>query len=778
MSQAAFRISLLYLLMGTAWIWGSDQFVMHISSSLDVEYVTLLQSTKGFMYVFLTTSLLYLLVNKPYRRLQESEQRYRKLFDESPVPKLVYEEDSSQILDANKAACSRYGYKKEEFPLLRLEALCPEPAAHFREWLNSLQGKNGSPTVAKHKKKDGTLFYVQTHISVVQENRSSTRLLVALDVHDKITAEQKSKEARKKLIEREKFFRSLVDSQTNYLARIDRDGHYIYANSRFCEKFGFTAEEIHGLHYQTTVIPEDWHKCKEVEKLCGEKPGSIISLEIRKKDKEGNISWTSWEFTGITNEEGETETIQGIGHDVTPQKLAELEISNSTKRLDTILDNIGEGFFSINKDWVLTKINREFERITDINGPNVLGKNIFDAIPELDSSPFTPYVKKAMEDALHLSVEEYSSRLNIWLQVNIYPLQEGGIAGYLRDVTQKKKTELEAKQALERYDMIAKATKDVAYDWDFETGKLNWNSATLTSMRYQNHEVEETIDWWEERLHPDDKSSIVQELRQTINEGKESWDSKYRFLCGDRKYRYFHERGYVLYNENREPVRMIGVIQDIHNQKEARKEITKLSLVAQKTQNSVIITNKEGLIEWVNEGFTRQTGYQLEEVTGKKPGSFLQGPLTDKETVQTISNKLQKQEKFTAELINYRNDGSSYWVRMFISPIFNEEEQLVQYIAIETDITERKQFIAKLERQNKQLREVAWISSHEIRRPVASILGLLSLYDRSRPAAPFNQEIIHHLDTATKELDGVIHRIVNKTYEVEELETPYTGEKE
>lgn len=659
MNRVAFRISLLYMLTGAIWIWGSDQLVLRINPSLDIRYVTFLQSTKGFVYVFLTTGLLYLLVKKPYRRLQQSEQRYRKLFDESPAPKLVYEEGSSQILDANKAACSKYGYKKEEFPLLRLKALCPD-TAHFKEWLNSLQGRNGSPTVAKHKKKDGTPFYVQAYTSATQDNGRATRLLTALDVHDKVIAEQKSEELSKNIMEREKFFRSLIDSQTNYLARIDKKGCYTFVNKRFCEKFGFTTEEIKGLHYQKTVMSEDWDTCREAEKLCKEKPGTIVSLEIREKDKAGDISWTSWEFIGITNEEGETATIQGVGHDVTAQKLAELK----------------------------------------------------------------------------------------------------------------------EKQALERYNTIAKATKDVAYDRDFKTGKLSWNSAIFSSMKYQHHEVEETINWWEERLHPNDKSGVLQELHQAINEGKESWNSKYRFLCGNKEYRHFHERGYILYNENKEPVRMIGIIQDIHNEKEVRKEITKLSLVARKTQNSVIITNKEGHIEWVNEGFTRQTGYQLGEVIGKKPGSFLQGPLSDKETVQAVREKLQQREKFTAELINYRKDNSFYWVRMFISPIFNEEEELVQYIAMETDITERKQFIAKLERQNKQLREVAWISSHEIRRPVASILGLLSLYDSRRPEAPFNQEIIQHLGTTTKELDGVIHRIVNKTYEVEELETSYMEEKE
>ncbi len=73
--------------------------------------------------------------------------------------------------------------------------------------------------------------------------------------------------------------------------------------------------------------------------------------------------------------------------------------------------------------------------------------------------------------------------------------------------------------------------------------------------------------------------------------------------------------------------------QTILDLRAAQDELAKLSLVASKTDNAVIITDKEGLIEWVNDGFTRLTGYTLAEVLGKRPGAILQGPLSDPETV-------------------------------------------------------------------------------------------------------------------------------------------------
>jgi PAS domain S-box-containing protein len=85
----------------------------------------------------------------------------------------------------------------------------------------------------------------------------------------------------------------------------------------------------------------------------------------------------------------------------------------------------------------------------------------------------------------------------------------------------------------------------------------------------------------------------------------------------------------------------VAVKEDITSIKAAQEELAKLSLVASKTDNAVIITDKDGYIEWVNEGFVRLTGYTLLEVRGKKPGSILQGPETDLATISLIRTYLQ-----------------------------------------------------------------------------------------------------------------------------------------
>ena len=115
-----------------------------------------------------------------------------------------------------------------------------------------------------------------------------------------------------------------------------------------------------------------------------------------------------------------------------------------------------------------------------------------------------------------------------------------------------------------------------------------------------------------------------------------------------------------------------------------------LSLVANHTDNSVIITGADGLIEYVNNGFTRMTDYTIEEVKGKKPGSFLQGKDTNPATIKRIREKLNAKQPFYEEILNYDKKGEEYWISLSINPVF-ENNRLTNYVSVQADITETKQ---------------------------------------------------------------------------------------
>jgi PAS domain S-box-containing protein len=133
-------------------------------------------------------------------------------------------------------------------------------------------------------------------------------------------------------------------------------------------------------------------------------------------------------------------------------------------------------------------------------------------------------------------------------------------------------------------------------------------------------------------------------------------------------------------------------------------QLKKLALVAARTDNAVIITDAAGRTEWVNEGFTRITGYTLEEAVGRKPGQLLQGPDTDPKGVEAMRQALLRGEGITVELLNYGRSGKPYWNLIEIQPVRDEQGQIVQFVAIESDVTARRELEQKAARSAEQLR--------------------------------------------------------------------------
>jgi PAS domain S-box-containing protein len=154
----------------------------------------------------------------------------------------------------------------------------------------------------------------------------------------------------------------------------------------------------------------------------------------------------------------------------------------------------------------------------------------------------------------------------------------------------------------------------------------------------------------------------------------------------------------------------LGIAQDISERKRSAAELTRLSLVASQTTNGVVITNAEGYVEWVNEGFVRLTGYTQNEVLGRKPGELLQGPGTDPKTVQEIRGALRQGVPFHAELINYTKAHKPYWVEISCNPLRDAEGTLQGFMAIESDITERKAADELLKLGREQLKEAQRIA--------------------------------------------------------------------
>jgi PAS domain S-box-containing protein len=160
-------------------------------------------------------------------------------------------------------------------------------------------------------------------------------------------------------------------------------------------------------------------------------------------------------------------------------------------------------------------------------------------------------------------------------------------------------------------------------------------------------------------------------------------------------------------------------------------ELRKLSLVASKTDNVVLITDSTGVIEWVNDGFTRLMGYSIEEVTGKNQIQLCYGPKSDKMELSAMNEKLRAKQTYNGEMIQYKKNGQPVWIQMNITPIIDEKGLVTKFIFIEGDISERKAaqekmeaYLRDLEKTNAELDKFAYIAAHDLKAPLRAIGNL------------------------------------------------------
>ncbi|MBI3220046.1 MAG: PAS domain S-box protein [Bacteroidetes bacterium] len=249
------------------------------------------------------------------------------------------------------------------------------------------------------------------------------------------------------------------------------------------------------------------------------------------------------------------------------------------------------------------------------------------------------------------------------------------------------------KMANQKFDWLTRASNEAMRDCDLPSGTIIWNHGLQSLFGYPNNkEINYTT--WLSLIHPAERDNVMGELTNIFASRQPMWSSIYRVKCASGSYRHIFDRVYVLYNEN-VPMRMIGTMQDIDERMMGLAEIDRLSMVASKTDNLVIITDPNQQIEWVNQGFVNRTGYSLKESLGKTP-RMLQGAGTDQATLARIRKGISEQRAVTEEVLNYTSQGEKYWVKININPVLDEAQNLLRWVAVETDITRYKEYESKI----------------------------------------------------------------------------------
>jgi PAS domain S-box-containing protein len=338
----------------------------------------------------------------------------------------------------------------------------------------------------------------------------------------------------------------------------------------------------------------------------------------------------------------------------------------------------------------------------------------------------------------------------------------------------KKFTDTNAKiiESNERYDIVSKATSDTIWDWRIQEDYIIWNKGIEDVFGYKKSQIVNKSSWWFYNIHPEDSIKMSVRLYSFLEQQTERWQDQYRLKCADGTYKYVLDRGFIVKDANGKSVRMIGAIQDITKQKVEEQRLKLLETVLTNTRNSIIITEPlafEGNIPkilYANPAFYKMTGYDNDEIIGKSPNLF-NGPNSNDIQYRKLIQAIQERSECEIETISYKKTKEEYWINFSMLPVFNIEDELTHWISIQRDITENKkqeiekeQLIRELTKNNKDLQQFSYITSHNLRAPLSNLTGLLNLLEDIKIENPELKEILDGFSKSTHLLNDTISDLV------------------
>ncbi|WP_100655721.1 PAS domain S-box protein [Alteromonas flava] len=368
-----------------------------------------------------------------------------------------------------------------------------------------------------------------------------------------------------------------------------------------------------------------------------------------------------------------------------------LNLINGTN-VTGILEQAIDAIISIDANNNITFINRAAEALFGYKRDEVLGKNVKMLVPSEFRANHDNYVNanrqgkadKIVGTSRDVQVETRSGERK-WCNLSLskVPHSDGfHYTAFIKDISVQK-------EAQERIDQTLEQCIDAVVSIDENN-----------NVTFFNHAAENLWGIGRDKVLGQNVKMLVPQIIQSqhdemVNRNRRTGED--RIVGTSREVEIERADGGKLWGNLSLSKVMVGdkitytaFVKDITEEKAQRDQIALLSLVANETDNSVIITDAQGLIEYINPGFSKLTGYSAEDVVGKKPGQILQGKHTSDETRKRIRTKLERREPFYEEILNYTKQGEPYWISLAVNPVFDEHQQLKQFVSIQANIDKTK----------------------------------------------------------------------------------------
>ncbi|MFB6082101.1 MAG: PAS domain S-box protein [Halanaeroarchaeum sp.] len=527
------------------------------------------------------------------------------------------------------------------------------------------------------------------------------------------------------------------------------DGVVEYVNPTFVEQTGYDADALLGRKLSDIQDVDPEAVLRDNDAISEE---MTWTREFVAERADGRHYHADQTIAPIVTEAGDLDGFVVVQADVTDRKEREEALRTETETLAGLFHTSPIGIVVLDPSGVIERANERAASLLGVSADRLVGRRHDDgAWAFVDETGETlppserPWTTVAATGEPIYDYEvgmEIGERDPIWLSINGAPLfdPDGDLERLVftfDDVTAEKEARSALRETNQALSAVIEAAPAAIVARDREDGISLWNQG---AERIFGWTAEEVLGMAEPPFLPEDSAFAAHEER--VRSGERIAGKEVKRVTKDGETRTLLLSVAPITDDDGTVRRTLAVLVDITEQKEREKELRSFERAVEYAAHSIYMTDPEGVIEYVNPAFEEQTGYDREEAIGATPAILNSGEHDDaffRDMWETLSDGAVWEH----EIINRRKDGSLVYVDQSIAPVTDEDGGIERFVAVNHDVTDRKRYEQRLERQNERLEEFASVVSHDLRNPLNVAKGRLAMVDADD----------EHLATVDRSLD-------------------------
>jgi two-component system cell cycle sensor histidine kinase/response regulator CckA len=547
----------------------------------------------------------------------------------------------------------------------------------------------------------------------------------------------------------EKRYRQVVENATEIIYTVDVKGNFTYSNPAGLKVTGYSLHELQKLNYVDLVLPD--HRARVVRiyvKQFREKlPTTYVEFPFF--GKSGQIIWFGQNSTVVM----EGDRIIGfhiIARDITERKQAEEALRQSEERFRQLFDDAPVGYFEYDNQGHITNVNRTELEMLGYTSEEMVGQPAWKFIveEEIDRQQILAKLAGTMPPARGLERtyrRKDGTNFPALVQDRLLQDAEGrilGIRATIQDITVRRQAEESLRSEKAWSEAIVSLAPNIVVGLDKESKILIFNKFAEKLTGFRAEEVMGKP--WIETFIPEEMRGQLYGVWDEVVKNKlieHHYEDTIVTKRGDERVISWNN---TVLTQNGEFRMVLSIGDDTTERKQAEERLRLQGAALEAAANAIIITDREGVIEWANRAFTALTGYPFAEVIGRNPRELVKSGEQNQAFYKNLWDTILVGKVWRGQIINHRNDGSLYTEEMTITPLRNERGDVSRFIAIKQNITERK-------RAEEALRA----SEQKYRTLIENLPQKIFLKDKNSVYISCNENYANDLKIKSNEISGM-----------------------